>query len=98
MRICLVTFSNSGDDSKSLPSSLLNTYRFFKTDSLNNVVIEVLKGNNKAKAILKYCEKVNADLLIVNPESEARIGWLNKQISDVLPVQSKTQVLAVCPI
>lgn len=97
IRICLVTHLHTEDDPQFLPASLLNAYRFFKTDASNNVDFEVLKGKNKARSILKYCEKVNADLLIVNPESETRIGWLNKHISDVLPVQSKTQILAIHP-
>jgi nucleotide-binding universal stress UspA family protein len=95
IHICLVTFLDNGDDPEILPSSLLNAYRYLKTGSMSNVDFEVLKGNNRAKSILNYCKKVNADLLIVNPESETRIGWLNKHISDVLPVQSKTQILAV---
>jgi hypothetical protein len=56
-----------------------------------------LYGSNKAKAILKYAEKVNADMLLVYPEVETKIGWLNTHISDVLPPASKVQVLAVQP-
>lgn len=97
IRICLVTFLQAGDDPEFLPASLLNAYRSFKTDASSNVNFEVLRGKNKAKSILRYCEKVNADLLIVNPGSETRIGWLNKHIFDVLPVQSKTQILAINP-
>jgi hypothetical protein len=95
MHICLVTFPDTRDDQETLPASLLNAYRFFKADPLNDVDFAVLKGNNKAKAILEYCNKVNADLLIVDPGSETRIGWLNRHISDVLPIQSKTQILAI---
>lgn len=90
--IRLVTFTGRAD---SPPQSLLHAYRFLKNNLGNDVSCKVLHGSNKAKAILRYCEKVDADLLIVTPESETRVGWLNKHISDVLPVESKTQVLAI---
>lgn len=93
IHICLVTFFEG--DEKVIPLSLLNAYRRLKVIPSMNISYQVLTGRSKAKAILSYCEKVNADLLIVNADSETRVGWLNKHISDVLPVESKTQILAV---
>jgi nucleotide-binding universal stress UspA family protein len=93
INICLVTFLEG--DEKVIPASLLNAYRQLKAIPAMNITYQVLAGRNKMKAILSYCEKVNADLLIVNAVSETRVGWLNQHISDVLPVGSKTQILAV---
>ncbi|HET7898016.1 MAG TPA: hypothetical protein VFL47_10110, partial [Flavisolibacter sp.] len=57
----------------------------------------VVHGSNKAKAILQYAEKTGADILLVQPEKETKIGWGDRHISDVLPRGSKMQVLAVAP-
>lgn len=93
INICLVTFFEG--DAKVIPASLLNAYRQLKAIPAMNITYQVLAGRSKMKAILSYCEKVNADLLIVNSATETRIGWLNQHISDVLPVGSKTQILAL---
>lgn len=83
------------EDSNQIPGILIHVYRLLRQGALNDIQYETVSGKNKAKAILAYCEKVDADLLIVTPESETKIGWLNKHISDVMPAASKTQVLAI---
>lgn len=95
VHIRLVTFLPGQDHLKVIPSSLLNAYRMLKNNPSTNISYDILYGTNKARSILRYCDKVSADLLIVNPGAETRIGWLNKQMSDVLPAHSKTQILAV---
>jgi nucleotide-binding universal stress UspA family protein len=75
--------------------SFLNTFDWVKRNLHCPTKYAFVYGENKAKALLKYCRSVNADLLLVNPRSDTRIGWMNKHISDVLPAQSKTQVLSV---
>lgn len=94
IHIRLLILVQKGDDPDSLQASLLNVCRGLKNRSFNNTSYDVLKAGNKGWDILHYCEKVDADLLIVQ-DSEARVGWLNKHISDQLPVSSKTQILAV---
>ena len=83
------------EDSNQVPGILIHVYRLLRQGALSDIQYETVSGKNKAKAILAYCEKVDADLLIVTPESETKIGWLNKHISDVMPAASKTQVLAI---
>jgi len=46
---------------------------------------------------LSYAEKVQADLLLVYPEQETKVDIWNRHISDVLPPESKVQVLALQP-
>lgn len=78
--------------------SLLSTFRLLKTSWPGPVEYDVLRGNNQAKALLNYCNKVNADMLIVYPGVETKTGGLlNKHISDLLPPDSRTQVLAIQP-
>lgn len=80
-----------------LPAPLLDAYQFLKENPANNVGYKLLKGKNKGRAILRYCQRINADLLVVYPETETKIGWLNSHMSDALPVQSRTQILAIGP-
>ena len=84
--------SNANDHSA---SALLQVYQWLKTVLHCRVVHGVVQGSNKAQAILDYAERNNADLLLVQPLQETRIGWRNKQIPDVLPRSSSVQVLAV---
>jgi nucleotide-binding universal stress UspA family protein len=96
VKVYLVTFLN-GEPSDFYASHLLQLYQWIKSNFHCPVEYAALYGSNKAKAILKYAEKVNADMLLVYPEVETKIGWLNTHISDVLPPASKVQVLAVQP-
>ena len=95
IKIYLVTFlDRENRPSDFYASRLLQVYQWLKS-SHYPVEYAVLHGSNKAKAILNYAEKINADILLVQPESETKIGWPGKHISDVLPLGSKVQVLAV---
>jgi nucleotide-binding universal stress UspA family protein len=98
VRVHLVTFTSgepgTEDDNA---SSLLQIYQWLETSIHCPVEYAVLRGHNKARAILAYAEKINADILLVHAETETKIGWLDKHICDVLPPASKMQVLAVEP-
>lgn len=96
VKVYLVTFIN-GEPADFYASHLLQLYQWIKSNLHCPVEYAALHGSNKAKAILKYAERVNADMLLVYPEVETKIGWLNTHISDVLPRASKVQVLAVQP-
>lgn len=98
VHIKLVTFLTAQDDVKVIPASLLNAYRLLRNNASNHVSYEILYGQNKVRAVLRYCNKINADMVIVNPGTETKVGWLNKQMSDLLPTNSKTQILAVHPV
>jgi len=92
--ITLVDDSNQPSDFSA--SALLQVYQWLKLKLHCPVEYSVVHhGNNRAKAILQYAEKNNADILLVHPEKETRIGWGNRHISDVIPPASKVQVLAV---
>ncbi|MEP7375402.1 MAG: universal stress protein [Chitinophagaceae bacterium] len=98
LKIRLVVFSGDKNDSSLSKQSLLNTFQTLKSKSANQVNYEILTGSNRAKALLVYCGQVGADVLIVNPGSETRVSvWINSHISDLLPADSRTQVLAVTP-
>ena len=99
MRVYLVTImDNHHEPIGFYASSLLQFYSWIKTSIGCPAEYAVLKGRNKAKAILNYAEKINADILLLNPESETKIGWMNTQISDVLPPTTKFEILTVQPV
>jgi len=96
LTVHLITFA----DDRHLPSefsatALLQLYQWLKLSLHCTVEYAVVPGSNPAKATLQYAEKINADILLVHPDKETKIGWWNRHISDVLPPVSKVQVLAV---
>jgi len=95
LNIKLLLLIEKGDNAERLQTSLIDTCRMLKNRSLDSVSYEILHAGRRNWDILSYCRKVDADLLIVHPGTETKIGWFNKHISDELPVNSKTQVLAV---
>ncbi len=98
IKIFLITFINKDNVPEDFSaSSLLKVYQWLKTSLHCPVEYAVLHGQNKAKAVLSYAQKNNADILLVNPETETKIGWAGNHICDVLPPASKVQVLSVRP-
>lgn len=96
LKVHLVTFINEENVPANFSASaLLHVYQWVKNSLHCPVEYAVLHGSNRAKAMLAYAEKMNADMLLVHPTSETKIGWMNKHISDVLEPSSKVQVLAV---
>lgn len=96
LHIHLLTFTGRNNDCTDLNvSSFLQAYQCLKLNNHCYLEYAVLHGYNKAKAILKYAEKIQADVLVVHPGSETKIGWPNKNISDMLPAASRMQVFAV---
>lgn len=80
-------------------SVLLQSMRSIRNRFQCNVQHSVIHAANKAIAALRYAEKVNADMLLVNPETEATITtWMNKKdITDVLKPASRLQVFSIHP-
>ena len=76
-------------------SSLLKLYQQLRTLVYCQVEYAILHGSNKPKAILSFAEKNNADILLLNSESETRVGWPGRHISDVILPGSKVQVLSL---
>jgi nucleotide-binding universal stress UspA family protein len=78
-------------------SSLMQFYNWVKTSLRCPAEYAVLKGRNKARAVLNYAKEINADMLLLYPETETKIGWFNTHISDVLPVDTKVEIITVQP-
>jgi nucleotide-binding universal stress UspA family protein len=78
-------------------SALLQSLRSIRYRLQCNVQHCTLHSSNKAMAILRYAQRVEADMLLVSPETETIIHtWINKKnITDALKPASQLQVLSV---
>ena len=95
LNIHLITLANDKSGTLEFSASmLLHVYQLLKAKLRCSVDYSIVHGTNKARAILQYAEKHSADILLVHPEKETRIGW-HRHIPDALSPASKIQILAV---
>lgn len=96
LKIHLITFTE-GEKSPSEMSRLevLKVYQWLQETMHCTIECAVLKGYNKAKRILDYAKRIDADMLLVNSNSETKLGSFNRHISNVLPAASRMQVLTL---
>lgn len=96
IRIHLVTFVKDRQNTEDFSvSSLLKLYQWLKTNFDCQVEYAVLPNISRARTLLDYAEKIQADLLLVNDRKETKMGWMNHHIADMLPPKSRVQVLTV---
>ncbi len=97
IHVHLVTHIDQSGPSQYSAAALLDGYQWLQRRLRCPIEYSVVHGSNKARSILNYAHRVEADLLLLHPDGESRIGWWDRHISDVLSAQSKVQVLAVHP-
>jgi nucleotide-binding universal stress UspA family protein len=98
MRLYLVAIVDKRKESADFyASSLLQVYNWVKTTIGCPVEYAVLQGRNRARTILTYATRINADILLVYPETESKISWMNNEITDVLPPSTKVEIFTVQP-
>jgi len=81
----------------SVTHTLIETYRLLKEDMNCQIVHKLITGNNTAKAILRFAESVNADVLVTNPDEMKISSFAGLDISDMLERDSKMQLLTIEP-
>ncbi|MHA4811393.1 universal stress protein [Flavitalea flava] len=99
-QVHLVTFPeinklNQGKTSK----AFLQTYHQLR-ERLHHPIEHIsIPNQNPAKATLDYAKSIMADMILVNPETESGISSFigSRHISDLLPGNSKIQILDVQP-
>lgn len=97
VQVRLVTFEGERAGESESKDVLVRTFRAFRSQFPDGIQYEVLERGNKALSLLHYCRNVGADVLIVEPGEETRVGnWSNSQIADHIPADSKVQVIAIC--
>jgi len=87
----------TGFDDSSTSHALIETYRLLKGEVNCQVYHKIISGNNIARAALQFAKKVDADILLVNPEESKVSSFARLDITDMLMRDSKLQVLAVDP-
>lgn len=97
IHVHLVTHIDQNGPSPYSAAALLDLYQWLQKRLRCPIEYSVVHGSNKARSILDYAHRVEADLLLLHPDGESRIGWWDRHISDVLSPRSKVQVLAVHP-
>jgi nucleotide-binding universal stress UspA family protein len=99
LNIHLVTFAGHGANLfDSAPSPVLRAYQWLKTSLRCQVQCKVLPARNKAKAMLKYAEAVNADVVLVDASIRQKSSWFGGYVTSLLQPRSEISVLAVQPL
>ncbi|MEO5683628.1 MAG: universal stress protein [Chitinophagaceae bacterium] len=98
-RIHLVVLVNPTDGKPApLYGAFIETYRTLKTNLNCPIEYSMVKGNNPTKAALRFAEIIKADMILVNPDTDAGIFRLSGQNeTDMLNGNSKLEVLSVGP-
>jgi nucleotide-binding universal stress UspA family protein len=94
LRVHLVTFINKEYKAADYSSnSLVKSFRWVKDTLHCPVEYSVIHGSNRAKALMQFAEQIGADLMLLQPSLETKLGWPNRQLVDVLPAHSKMQLM-----
>lgn len=95
----LTILRNNQQPDSHTASALLQAMKSIRSRLQCQVQHSIIHSNNKAAATLRYAEKVGADILLVNPETETTIStWITKKdIADAVNPGSQLQVLSVQP-
>lgn len=81
-----------------LYNAFVDTYRLLKSSLRSPIEHKAVTGSNLAKATLDFAQSINADMILVSPDSETKISLLTgKQVNDVINGTSKLEVLSVEP-
>lgn len=82
-----------------LPQVFLKAYHHLREHLHHPIEYSASGRNSPAKAALNYAERIMADMILVNPETESGVagftGW--RHISDLVGKDSKIQILDVEP-
>jgi nucleotide-binding universal stress UspA family protein len=78
---------------------LHKAYQLLKDNTNLTIECHTLRGDNIAEATLRFAEKIDADLIVVNPGSESKMsGLVNKLIDGRLFNESKIPVMTISPV
>jgi hypothetical protein len=95
-RIHLLALQESVEEGQ-MSGVFLRAYHYLRGKLCMPIEFSTSRQHNPARAALDYAEMVQADLILVNPETESWVGGLRgaRHISDLLGKNSGIQVLEV---
>ncbi|HEX6916412.1 MAG TPA: universal stress protein [Chitinophagaceae bacterium] len=96
----LSIFHNDQQPDDHTNSILLQTMRAIRSRLQCPVQHTIIHSNSKAMATLRFAGKIGADLLLVNPETDASVAkWIcKKDITAVSSPVSQLQVISIQPV
>jgi nucleotide-binding universal stress UspA family protein len=97
--IHLISFPDNQDDEGRSDRAFIESFKKIRENASLVIKHGPLYGNDIARAVLKYSESIQADMILVNPVTESSIHYIigKLHISDLLPEHSPIQVLDVEP-
>ena len=98
-QIHLISFPDCSDEGKKSDYAFIESFKKIRENASLIIRHGPVYGNDIARAVLKYAESVQADLILVNPVTESNINFIigRIHISDLISERSPIQVLDIEP-
>jgi nucleotide-binding universal stress UspA family protein len=98
-KIHLISFPDCSDEEKKSDHAFIESFKKIRENASLIIKHGPVFGNDIARAVLKYAESVQADMILVNPVTESNIHYIMGKIhiSDLLSAHSPIQVLDIEP-
>jgi len=97
--IHLISFPDCRDEEKKSDHAFLESFKKIRENASLIIKHGPVFGNDIPRAVLKYAESIQADMILVNPVTESNIHYIigKVHISDMLSERSPIQVLDIEP-
>ncbi|RYY22743.1 MAG: universal stress protein [Chitinophagaceae bacterium] len=87
---------NENEDDSNRNLYLSKAYQLLRDNTNLMIECHTIRGNNIADSTLRFAEKINADLIVVNPGQESRLpGFVNKLFDGSLFSESRIPVMTI---
>src|SRR5664279_212228 len=97
--IHLISFPDCLEDDNNSGHAFIESFKKIRENASLVIRHGPLSGNDIARAVLKYSESIEADMILVNPVTESSIHYIigKMHISDMLSENSQIQILDIEP-
>ena len=97
--IHLISFPDCREDDQNPYHAFIESFKKIRENASLVIMHGQVSGNDIARAVLKYSESVQADIILVNPATESSIHYVigKVHISEMLPENSQIQILDIKP-
>lgn len=96
-KIHLLAMTNELSDANPDHNQYLHkAYQLLRDNTTLSIECHTMRGHNIADTTLRFAEKINADLIVVNPGEESMLsGFLNKLLKGTLFNESRIPVMTI---
>ncbi|RYY30852.1 MAG: universal stress protein [Chitinophagaceae bacterium] len=96
-RIHLLAIANERSDANPDHNQYLHkAYQLLRDNTTLSIECHTMRGHNIADTTLRFSEKINADLIVVNPGEESMLsGFVNKLLKGTLFNESRIPVMTI---